>query len=158
MPLGFQHFFLQLRHTFCLEGLSYFDKILFQHPICLLEHLQNKTDEYLEKLLKQNPEEPPEKVEEFGLTRIREIMAGFQSTHPEPRCDCQLPCSRKLFTIQSWRSDAKNKNELETGQKNGYAFFQVIHLFYISGTVVRAMASNCRDRIAPFKKIFNELG
>ncbi len=26
---------------------------------------------------------------------------------------------------ESWRSDAKNKNELETGQKNGFAFFQV---------------------------------
>jgi hypothetical protein len=64
-------------------------------------------------------------VEEFGLTRIREIVAGFQSTRPEPRCGCQLSCSRKLFTLQSWRSDAKNKNEVESGQKNGFAFFQV---------------------------------
>ncbi len=46
-------------------------------------------------------------------------------TYTEKRCDCQLPCTRKVFTIQSWRSDAKNKHEVENGLDNGFAFFQV---------------------------------
>ena len=96
----------------------------------MLEHLQNKTDEFKEKITQLNPDEPPKNVEEFGITRIREILAGFQNTGPEQRCDCLLPCSRKFFTIQSWRSDAKNKNEIESGEKNGYAFFQVLRKFF----------------------------
>ena len=104
--------------------------LYFQFPICKLEHLKNKTHEYHNKLLALGTEEPVLRVEEFGLNRIREILAGFQSTQTKQRCDCQLPCSRKFFTVQSWRSDAKNKNELASGQKNGFAFFQVSDVSY----------------------------
>jgi len=50
------------------------------------------------------------------------------------RCNCLLPCSRKLLKIQTWRSDPntgtnsdqKTEPEKEPKNKFGYAFFQVI--------------------------------
>ncbi len=50
------------------------------------------------------------------------------------RCNCLLPCSRKLLKIQTWRSNPKagtnsdQETEPEKDQKNqfGFAFFQVI--------------------------------
>ena len=90
-----------------------------------MTNLENKTLEFKEKLKAQTDEEMTREIEEYGLIRIREILAGFQNTGMEKRCDCLLPCSRKFYNLQSWRSDAKNQHEIDTGSSNGYAFFQV---------------------------------
>jgi hypothetical protein len=51
----------------------------FKYPICGAIHLRNKTEEYKEKLVSANLIEDWKEVEEYGLTRIREILSGFQT-------------------------------------------------------------------------------
>jgi hypothetical protein len=60
-----------------------------------------------------------QETEEFGLIRIREILAEFHNVGSDHRCDCAIPCKRKFLSLQSWRSDSKNEN------KDGFAYFQV---------------------------------
>ena len=103
---------------------AHFTNKTFQNkfPVCSHSHLTtNKTTDDISK-------------EESGLIRIREILSGFQNigstSSSDRRCGCPVPCKRKLVTLQSWRSDAKNKNQLFDDEETnkGFAFFQVTTL------------------------------
>jgi hypothetical protein len=76
-------------------------KSLKNQRICQFEDFNDKTQEYLSRV--QLYDSSIKVVEEYGLVRLRQMLASFnQDVNTELRCGCQLPCRRKIPKIIKW--------------------------------------------------------
>ena len=96
-----------------------------EFPICGRKHLEEKTKEHSDKRKKKldlgDGGRFSNEAEEFGVIRLREILAGFRTGDPEGRCGCPVPCKQTYFRLQSWKSDTREKEDKNVG----FALFQV---------------------------------
>ena len=89
---------------------------------CVLQDLEPKTAEYSKKLASKKA------VEEFGLVRIKQILASFKQDHDEKtRCGCPIKCKKSIFSIGMWLT----KIQEFRGRKShiNYMTFRVSQLY-----------------------------
>ena len=79
-----------------------------QHRVCGLDDLANATADYvaeMEASMGNYSGVVEQRVEEVGLIKIRDWLAGFNEERASAnRCGCKLPCRRTLITIQTFQA------------------------------------------------------
>ena len=92
---------------------------------CLLDDLELKTKNYSQTI--NHGQNKPRSAEEFGLIRIRELLAEFCQEDLKARCNCKLKCKRKILSMAKWPSQKVEKARNSTGSRENHKFavFQV---------------------------------
>ena len=90
-----------------LKSMNLKNSTLKNQKSCLIQDLKNKTEVYAKEMNKGKLV-GYKSVEEFGLVRIKQILAKFNHENIEEfRCGCPFKCKRSVITINKWPKEMK---------------------------------------------------
>ncbi len=115
-----------------LSRMSILNKTLLeQHKICLFKDLADKTLEF-----QKNQDKAV--TEEYGLVRIRQILASFHQLTGDSRCKCKEKCRKKVITVTKLPSGKQEESPIRFAHFHMRPFVKIYtyHVLYTGTDLV----------------------